>query len=137
MISVPENHKIFKFFPQDHTVCFTYVDRGSQMIIFKSILTTFKGCWSNSKNWPELKIEPPWANLACLNWWNTLQLNSFSNFLIPCLLNKKTLINGSYRPKCNGEERALIQNLRLLKWASLTTGEVVNIGPKQIHHCQA
>jgi hypothetical protein len=47
--------------------------QGSKMIIFGSILTTlivsgvFRGRWGSSKNWPELKIEPPLANLACLN----------------------------------------------------------------------
>ncbi len=43
------------------------------MIIFESILTTFeasfifRGSWGICKNWPELKIEPPSTNLACLN----------------------------------------------------------------------
>jgi hypothetical protein len=27
----------------------------------------FKGHWSSSKNWFELKIEPSFANLTCLN----------------------------------------------------------------------
>ncbi len=48
------------------------------MIIFESTVTTseassiFWGSWGRSKNWFELKIEPPQANLACLNRWNTL-----------------------------------------------------------------
>jgi hypothetical protein len=43
------------------------------MIIFESILTAFiariifTGGWGSSKNWLELKIESPQANLACLN----------------------------------------------------------------------
>jgi hypothetical protein len=43
------------------------------MIIFDSILTTFKlsiifrGNWGSSDNWLEPKIEPPQANLACSN----------------------------------------------------------------------
>ncbi len=47
-------------------------------IYFELILTTleasfiFWGIWSSSKNWLELKIEPPLSNLACLNRWNTL-----------------------------------------------------------------
>ncbi len=48
------------------------------MIIFGSILTTFEasfifwGSWGSIKNWLELKIEPPLADLALLNPWNTL-----------------------------------------------------------------
>ncbi len=51
---------------------------GSKMIIFESILTTFeasfifRGSWGSIKNWLELKIEPPLADLALLNPWNTL-----------------------------------------------------------------
>ncbi len=63
------------------------------MIIFESTLTTFEasfifwGSWGNIKNWLELKIEPPLADLALLNPWNTLyaieqtKLNSTSFFL--------------------------------------------------------
>jgi hypothetical protein len=46
--------------------------------IFESFLTIFItrikvcGSFGYSKYWLKLKIEPPWANLACLNWWNTL-----------------------------------------------------------------
>ncbi len=32
----------------------------------------FWGSWGSSVNWLEPKIEPPSANLACLNLWNTL-----------------------------------------------------------------
>ncbi len=48
------------------------------MIIFESTLTTFEVSfifwdnWGNIKNWLELKIEPPLADLALLNPWNTL-----------------------------------------------------------------
>ncbi len=48
------------------------------MIIFESSLTTFEasfifwGSWGSIKNWLELKIEPPLADLALLNPWNTL-----------------------------------------------------------------
>ncbi len=48
------------------------------MIIFESTLTTFEasllfwGSWGSIKNWLELKIEPPLADLASLNPWNTL-----------------------------------------------------------------
>ncbi len=51
---------------------------GSKMIIFESTLTTFEasfifwGSWGSIKNWFELKIEPPLADLALLNPWNTL-----------------------------------------------------------------
>jgi hypothetical protein len=43
------------------------------MIIFESILTTFEvsfifgGSWGSIKNFLELKIEPPLADLALLN----------------------------------------------------------------------
>jgi hypothetical protein len=46
------------------TVYFTDLDQGSEMIIYKSILTTFivsvvfRGSWGSSKNWLKLKIEP-------------------------------------------------------------------------------
>ncbi len=49
------------------------------MIIFESNLTTFEasfifwGSWGSIKNWLELKIKPPLADLALLNPWNTLQ----------------------------------------------------------------
>ncbi len=42
------------------------------MIIFETTLTTieasfiFWGTWGSIKNWLELKIEPPLADLACL-----------------------------------------------------------------------
>ncbi len=48
------------------------------MILFESTLTTFEasfifcGSCGNTKNWLELKIEPPLADLALLNPWNTL-----------------------------------------------------------------
>ncbi len=48
------------------------------MIIFDSTLTTFEasfifwGSWGSIKNWLKLKIEPPLADLALLNPWNTL-----------------------------------------------------------------
>ncbi len=47
------------------TVWFTDSYQGTEMIIFESILTTFismivfKDLWGSSKNWLELKIEPP------------------------------------------------------------------------------
>jgi hypothetical protein len=43
------------------------------MIIFKSLMTTFvasivlRGGRDSNKNWLELKIKPPYANLSCLN----------------------------------------------------------------------
>jgi hypothetical protein len=55
------------------------------MIIFESILTTFiaseifRGPCGSKENWLELKIEPIWANLACLNRWNIL------SFLFKCV----------------------------------------------------
>ncbi len=54
------------------------ITRHTCLLIFGSILTTFDasfifwGSWGSIKNWLELKIEPSLANLACLNWWNTL-----------------------------------------------------------------
>jgi hypothetical protein len=51
------------------------------MIFFESTLTTFEasfifwGSWGSIKNWLELKIEPPLADLALLNPWNTLYTN--------------------------------------------------------------
>jgi hypothetical protein len=47
------------------TVCFIKLDRGIQMIIFKSILTTFiasvisRGLWGSCKNCLELKNKIP------------------------------------------------------------------------------
>ncbi len=68
------------------------------MIIFESTLTTFEasfifwGSWGIIKNWLELKIEPPLADLALLNPWNTLynecQLCKFNLVL-------KNVISGS------------------------------------------
>ncbi len=55
------------------------------MIIFKSTLTTFEasfifwGSCGSFKNWLELKIKPPLADLALLNPWNTLYQ---SNYLV-------------------------------------------------------
>ncbi len=43
------------------TVCFTNLDQGSEMIILKSILTTFiasivfRSCWGSRKNYSSLK----------------------------------------------------------------------------------
>ncbi len=60
---------------QKHTVTFTDLDQGSEIIMFESILTAFEPssifCVSqgSNKNWLELKIEPSMANL---NRWNTL-----------------------------------------------------------------
>ncbi len=57
------------------------------MIIFKSILTTFEASfifwasWGSIENWLEFKIEPPLANLALLNPWNTLYLYNVSTKL--------------------------------------------------------
>jgi len=48
-----------------HTECITDLDLGSEMIIFESILTTFKasvvfrGSWGSSVNWLEPKTKPP------------------------------------------------------------------------------
>jgi len=47
------------------TECVTDLDSWSEMIIFESILTTFKlsivfrGSWGRSVNWLESKMEPP------------------------------------------------------------------------------
>ncbi len=47
------------------SVATIYVDQGIKMIIFESILTTYiasvilRECFRNSKNWLELKIDPP------------------------------------------------------------------------------
>ncbi len=47
------------------SVCFNNLDQGTKMIIFESILTTsiasviLRECLGNSKNWLELKIDPP------------------------------------------------------------------------------
>ncbi len=52
-----------------HTNGFPNLDQGCKMIIFESLWTTFimtavfKGFWRRSKNWLELKIKPPLANL--------------------------------------------------------------------------
>jgi len=49
------------------------LDKWSEIIIFESILTTFKfsvifrDSWGCSVNWLEPKIDPPQANLACPN----------------------------------------------------------------------
>jgi hypothetical protein len=43
----------------------TYLDQGSKMVIFESILTSFiesvifRAPWGSTKNWLKLKIEPP------------------------------------------------------------------------------
>ncbi len=75
--------ELFAFSLNGHLwqVCFSNLDQGSKIIIFESIWINcdtfiasiiYRGCWGSSKNWLELKIEPLLANLACLNWWNTL-----------------------------------------------------------------
>jgi hypothetical protein len=57
------------------------------MTIFESTLTTFEasfifwGSWGSIKNWLELKIEPPLADLALLNPWNTQYQISFLPFV--------------------------------------------------------
>ncbi len=54
------------------------------MIIFELTLTTFEsslifwGSWGSIKNWLEIKIEPPLADLALLNPWNTLYLSIYT-----------------------------------------------------------
>ncbi len=54
------------------------------MIFIESTLTTFEasfifwGSWGSIKNWLELKIDPPSADLALLNPWNTLYLRGYS-----------------------------------------------------------
>ncbi len=56
---------------------------GIKMIIFESTLSTFEasfifwGSWGSIKNWLELKIKPPLADLALLNPWNTLYFCTF------------------------------------------------------------
>jgi len=56
----------------------TDFDQRIEMIIYDSILTTFKSsivfrCSSDSSdNWLESKIEPPSGNLAWPNPWNTM-----------------------------------------------------------------
>jgi len=55
------------------TECVTDLDKRSQMIIPKSILTTLKlsvvfgGSLESSDNWLEPKTEPPSGNLSCPN----------------------------------------------------------------------
>ncbi len=49
----------------------------------------FKGSWDSSVNWLELKIEPPLANLACPNPWNTL----FKFSVLNCILDVPTLVS--------------------------------------------
>jgi hypothetical protein len=62
-----------------YTVSFAGLGRCLEANYFDMILTTLEasfillGSWSSSKNWLELKIEPPLSNLACLNLWNTLR----------------------------------------------------------------
>ncbi len=57
-----------------YTVSFTDLDQGSKTIILESIFITFeasiifRGSLGSRKNWLVLKIEPPLANFACLNW---------------------------------------------------------------------
>jgi hypothetical protein len=58
------------------------------MIIFELTLTTFEasfifwGSWGSIKNWLELKIEPPLADLALLNSWNTLYVHKKGFFYV-------------------------------------------------------
>ncbi len=61
-----------------NTVSFDDLDQSTEMIIFESILTTFKasvvfeGFCSSDKNWLKPKNEPTFTNLACPNPWYTL-----------------------------------------------------------------
>jgi hypothetical protein len=56
-----------------HTECVTDLDKQSKMIIFGSILSTFKwnsifgGSWGSIENRCKTKTEPPSGNLACPN----------------------------------------------------------------------
>ncbi len=59
--------------------CVKDLDLRTEMIIFRSILTTFKfsivliGSWGSIENWLEPKTETlPSGNLACPNPWNAL-----------------------------------------------------------------
>ena len=59
---------------QDGTECVTdLIDKQSELLIFESILTTFKlsiihrGRWDSIENWLEPKTEPPSGNLASPN----------------------------------------------------------------------
>ncbi len=58
------------------------------MIFSETMLTTcianfiFKGRCVSNKNWLVLKIVPPNATLACLNWWNTLYLHQQTHMVV-------------------------------------------------------
>ena len=60
------------------TECVTDLDLQREMIIFKSILTTFeasvifRGSWGSIENWLKPKTKPPYAISACPNLWNAL-----------------------------------------------------------------
>jgi hypothetical protein len=79
---------VCEFICMQTTVSFTDSDCCWQADYFESIMTTLEASfifwcsWGSSKNWLELKIEPPAANLACLNWWNTSYVN-YKRFFIP------------------------------------------------------
>ncbi len=70
------------------------------MIIFESTLTTieasfiFWGSWGSIKNWLELKIKPPLADLALLNPWNTLCM-----FYCACVCKTDSRYCEGYRQK--------------------------------------
>jgi len=55
------------------TVCVTELDQQSELLIFESILTSFKpsivfgGSWGSTENWLVPKIKPSSGNLACPN----------------------------------------------------------------------
>jgi len=60
------------------TECVTDLDKQSELVIFESILTTFKlsiiygGSWGSIENWLQPKTKPPLGNLACPNLRNAL-----------------------------------------------------------------
>ncbi len=59
--------------PHESTECVTDLEYQIELLIFESILTSFKlsiifgGSWGNNKNRLEPKTEPPLGNLACPN----------------------------------------------------------------------
>jgi hypothetical protein len=76
----------------------TDLDQWSEMIIFESILITFKSSIifrGSTVNWLEPKIELPEENLACPNPWNALLLNlrTLVRKKIPVLIATKFVLN--------------------------------------------
>ncbi len=60
------------------TECVMDLDYQNELLIFESILTSFKlsiifgGSWGSTENWLKPKNEPPSGNLSCPNLWNAL-----------------------------------------------------------------